>query len=254
MKVHLWVFANLLPVQDYWEILLESRLNCSHFIERTLEIAKLSRPSLCATELDKNPLRRRKFCLKDLVFLYISGKKFSVATNLVRKHRICHCTIFSSWATFLNEIKHLRRSKSDLSTEEIRFVSAEIRCAANIRRGKYLGIRELQRRVKIWVSAASPSMHLLSMMIFAPISLLFRFSDNEFCSRTVGTIQIGYFLKKKDHKWIQLSVLSFELRKYPTSWNCPIFGSFWASIGVPSANKYWEISVKRIHLKVVFYQ
>ena len=186
MKVHLWVFANLLPVQDYWEILLESRLNCSHFIERTLEIAKLSRPSLCATELEKNPL-------VDLSFLFISGKKFSVATNLVRKHRICHCTIFSSWATFLNEIKHLRRSKSDLSTEEIRFVSAEIRCAANIRRGKYLGIRELQRRVKIWVSAASPSVHLLSMMIFAPISLLFRFSDNEFCPRTLETIQIGYF-------------------------------------------------------------
>ena len=75
MKVHLWVFANLLPVQNYWEILLESRLNCSHFIERTLEIAKLSRPSLCATELEKNPLGRRKCCLKDLVFLFISGKK-----------------------------------------------------------------------------------------------------------------------------------------------------------------------------------
>ena len=140
------------------------------------------------------------------MFLFISGKN-SVATDLVRKHRICHCTIFSSWATFLNEIKHFRRSKSDLSTGEIRFVSAEIRCAANIRRGKYLGIRELQRHVKIWVSAASPSMHLLSMMIFAPISLLFRFSDNEFCSRTVETIQIGYFLKKRSQVNSTLSAL-----------------------------------------------
>ena len=65
----------------------------------------------------------------------------------------CHCTIFSSWPSFLKGIKHLRRSKSDLSTGEIWFVSAhEIRFAANIPppKMKYLWIR-LQRRVTIWV-------------------------------------------------------------------------------------------------------
>ena len=75
MKVHLWVFANLLPVQDYWEILLESRLNCSHFIERTLEIAKLSRPSLCATELEKNSTWAPKLLPERFgVFVYLRKK------------------------------------------------------------------------------------------------------------------------------------------------------------------------------------
>ena len=65
-------------------------------------------------------------------FQFIRGESF-VAIDLVRKHQICHCTIFSSWTTFLNEIKHFRRSKSDLSTAEIRFVSAhKIRFAPNI--------------------------------------------------------------------------------------------------------------------------
>ena len=78
------MFANLLPVQDYWEILLESRLNCSHFIERTLEIAKLSRPSLCATELEKNSTWAPKLLPERFgVFVYLRKKKFSIASDLV---------------------------------------------------------------------------------------------------------------------------------------------------------------------------
>ena len=126
MKVHLWVFANLLPVQDYWEILLESRLNCSHFIERTLEIAKLSRPSLCATELEKKSTWAPKLLPERFgVFVYLRKKSFRLQLILSENTGFAIAPYFQvgqlSWmrsniSEEANQICQL--GKSDLSVQK----------------------------------------------------------------------------------------------------------------------------------------
>lgn len=123
--------------------------------------------------------------------------------------QICHCTIFSSWPSFLKGIKHLRRSKSDLSTGEIWFVSAhEIRFAANIPppKMKYLWIR-LQRRVTIWVLR-------WDALIIGDNHCLFVFPDDELAQ--FSSLHLPSF---------HISGIFSQLGEYPT-WNCPIFGSF----------------------------